>query len=226
MVGRMASEQTTWGTGVNAEAIAAWDGPLFDRFVRFRHIVTTGLGSHGDEALRLYPPQAGERVLDIGCGFGDTTQQIAALVGPEGEAVGVDAAPRFIEAAVSEAAEAQVRNARFAGRRRRAGAARRAALRPRVLPLRDDVLRQPRRGAAQRARRARARRRADDGRVAAAGRQRVALPRAADRRAVRAAPRGVRRAHLRARPVLDGGRRHDERRPAARRLHRHRLPSL
>ena len=89
----MASEQTTWGTGVNAEAIAAWDGPLFDRFVRFRDIVTTGLGGHGDEALRLYPPQVGERVLDIGCGFGDTTQQIAALVGPDGEAVGVDAAP-------------------------------------------------------------------------------------------------------------------------------------
>ena len=60
----------------------------------------------------------------------------------------------------------------------------------------------------------------------AAGRQRVALPRAADRRAVRAAPRGVRRAHLRTRPVLDGGRRHDERRPAARGLQRHRLPSL
>ena len=113
MVGRMANEQTTWGTGVNAEAIAAWDGPLFDRFVGFRHIVTDGLGGHGDEALRLYPPQAGERVLDIGCGFGDTTQQIAALVGPEGEAVGVDAAPRFIETAVSEAAEAQVGNARF-----------------------------------------------------------------------------------------------------------------
>jgi ubiquinone/menaquinone biosynthesis C-methylase UbiE len=109
----MASEKTTWGTEVNAEAIAAWDGPLFDRFVRFRHILTTGLAIHGDEALRLYPPQAGERVVDIGCGFGDMTQQIAALVGPEGEAIGVDAAPRFIDAAVSEAAEAEVRNARF-----------------------------------------------------------------------------------------------------------------
>ena len=99
--------------GDNAEAIQAWDGPLFDRFVRFRDIVTTGLGNHGEEALRLFPPQPGQRVVDIGCGFGDTTQRIAGLVGPEGEAVGVDAAPRFIEAAALEAAEAGMSNARF-----------------------------------------------------------------------------------------------------------------
>jgi ubiquinone/menaquinone biosynthesis C-methylase UbiE len=97
----------------NAEAIAAWDGPLYDRFVRFREIVTSGLGRHGEEALRLYPPAPGERVLDIGCGFGDTTQAIAALVGPGGEAVGVDAAPRFIEAALQEAREAGTGNLRF-----------------------------------------------------------------------------------------------------------------
>jgi ubiquinone/menaquinone biosynthesis C-methylase UbiE len=97
----------------NAEAIAAWDGPLYDRFVRFRDLVTRGLGAHGEAALRLYPPLPGERVLDVGCGFGDTTQRIAELVGPDGEAVGIDAAPRFIETARHEAAEAHVDNVRF-----------------------------------------------------------------------------------------------------------------
>ena len=110
----MTAAQTRWGAGANAEAIQAWDGPLYDRFVRFRHIVTTGLGTHGTAALRFAPPRPGERVLDIGCGFGDTTQEIAALVGPEGEAVGVDAAARFIETATREAAEAGVANVRFA----------------------------------------------------------------------------------------------------------------
>ena len=109
----MSSSATKWGPGPNAEAIQAWDGPLFERFVRFREIVTTGLGAHGEEALRLYPPGPGQRVLDIGCGFGDTTQRIAGLVGDSGEALGVDAAARFIEAARSEAAEAGVSNARF-----------------------------------------------------------------------------------------------------------------
>jgi SAM-dependent methyltransferase len=80
----------------NEEAIEAWDGPLYDRFVRFRHLLTTG-----------------ERVLDVGCGFGDTTQQLARLVGPSGSVLGVDAAPRFVATAQAEAEQAGVSNVRF-----------------------------------------------------------------------------------------------------------------
>lgn len=97
----------------NEEAIQAWNGPLFDRFVQFREIVTTGLSSHGEAALALYPPQAGQQVLDVGCGFGDASQALAELVGPGGEVVGVDVAERFVEASRSEAAEAGVENVRF-----------------------------------------------------------------------------------------------------------------
>jgi SAM-dependent methyltransferase len=68
---------------------------------------------HGEEALRLVPPQPGDRVLDIGCGFGDTTQHLAQLVGQSGEAVGVDASPRFIATATEEARQAGISNARF-----------------------------------------------------------------------------------------------------------------
>ncbi len=110
----MGTAETKWDEGTNAEAIQAWDGPLFDRFLRFRHLLTGGLGMHGEEALRLVPPQPGQRALDIGCGFGDTTLTIAGLVGPEGEAVGVDAAARFIEEGRRDAQEAGVVNARFA----------------------------------------------------------------------------------------------------------------
>ena len=109
----MATSETRWGPGENAEAINAWDGPLFDTWLRFRHIVTTGLGAHGDAALALVPPQPGQRVLDIGCGLGDTTQQIAGIVGASGEAVGVDAAENFISMATAETEEAGVDNARF-----------------------------------------------------------------------------------------------------------------
>jgi SAM-dependent methyltransferase len=97
----------------NLEAQEAWNGVLFDRFVEYRDIVIGGLGLFGDEAMRVRPPKTGDRVLDVGCGFGDTTQQLAALTGPTGSALGVDIAPRFIEQAQAEAAEAGVENARF-----------------------------------------------------------------------------------------------------------------
>jgi ubiquinone/menaquinone biosynthesis C-methylase UbiE len=97
----------------NEEAIRAWNGPLFDRFVQFRDIVTTGLSSHGEAALALYPPQPGQQVLDVGCGFGDASQYIAGLVGTGGEVVGVDVAERFVEASQADAAEAGVENVRF-----------------------------------------------------------------------------------------------------------------
>lgn len=98
----------------NAEATEAWDGPLHDRFLRFREIITTGLGAHGEVALSLYAPQAGQRVLDIGCGFGDATQRIAELVGPTGSVVGVDVAPRFVDSAREDAARAGAANVSFA----------------------------------------------------------------------------------------------------------------
>jgi SAM-dependent methyltransferase len=97
----------------NEEAIEAWDGPLYERFVRFRHLLADGLGVHGDEALRMVAPAPGERALDVGCGFGDTAQQLAELVGADGSVLGVDAAPRFIETAREEAAQAGVRDVRF-----------------------------------------------------------------------------------------------------------------
>jgi SAM-dependent methyltransferase len=97
----------------NEEAIEAWNGPLFDRFVRFRHVLTGGLGAHGERAIALTAPQPGERVLDVGCGFGDTALRIAELVGPEGSVLGVDAAERFIEASREEAAAAKAENVSF-----------------------------------------------------------------------------------------------------------------
>jgi SAM-dependent methyltransferase len=101
-------------SSADSEAIEAWDGPLFERFVQYRHIVVAGLGGHGDEAMRLHPPEMGDRILDLGCGFGDTTRRLASLAGPAGLAVGVDASRRFIDAATREAHEAAVDNVRFA----------------------------------------------------------------------------------------------------------------
>lgn len=97
----------------NREATEAWSGPLFETFVRFRDLVTGGLGAHGETAMRAHPPRQGDKVVDLGCGFGDTTQWLAGLVGKSGEVVGIDVSQPFIETARKEAEEAGVENVRF-----------------------------------------------------------------------------------------------------------------
>ncbi len=98
----------------NREATEAWSGPLFERFVQYRDLVAGGLGAHGDAAMAAYPPRSGDRVVDLGCGFGDTTQRLAELVGADGDALGVDVSEPFIELARREAEEAGAANVRFA----------------------------------------------------------------------------------------------------------------
>ncbi len=98
---------------MNEEAVEAWSGVLFDRWLAFRDVVTTQLAPFSEQALRDHPPAAGARVLDIGCGLGDTTLRLAELVGPEGEVVGIDAGDRFVEYARSEAAAAGAANVSY-----------------------------------------------------------------------------------------------------------------
>jgi len=97
----------------NEEATEAWSGVLFDRFVQYRELIVDSLARFGDAAMKMHPPEPGDRVLDIGCGFGDATQQLAALVGPGGEALGVDVSEPFIEASIAEAKKAGVGNVDF-----------------------------------------------------------------------------------------------------------------
>lgn len=77
----------------NAVIIEAWDGVLFEKFSRFRYIFTEGLAAHGTAAIDRIKPQKGESVIDIGCGFGDGTAELAAITG---NARGIDCAPNFI----------------------------------------------------------------------------------------------------------------------------------
>ncbi len=97
----------------NTIPIEAWNTILFDKFCRFRFVLTDGLSDHSDELLRRRPFPVASKVLDVGCGFGDTTQLIARQVGPDGIAIGVDCAPNFVNAAKNEALRAGVKNVSF-----------------------------------------------------------------------------------------------------------------
>jgi len=83
----------------NSDAIEAWNTVLFDKFLRYRDVLVTNLGLHGSRGMDRLAPRVNDRIVDLGCGFGDTSIELARRVGPTGRVVGVDAAPRFIDAA-------------------------------------------------------------------------------------------------------------------------------
>jgi 2-polyprenyl-3-methyl-5-hydroxy-6-metoxy-1,4-benzoquinol methylase len=97
----------------NTIPIEAWNTVLFEKFCRFRYLLSHGLAGHSDEFFGRKSYPAGARVLDVGCGFGDTTRSIAAQIGPGGHAVGVDCAQNFIDLAARETAEASINNVSF-----------------------------------------------------------------------------------------------------------------
>jgi SAM-dependent methyltransferase len=95
------------------EVARAWNGVLFDKWVRFKHLLTAGLSAHGEAIVARRPPQPSWRVLDLGCGFGDMTLQLAEGLNSGGQAVGVDVAQNFVDASTRDAAEAGRANATF-----------------------------------------------------------------------------------------------------------------
>lgn len=97
----------------NVEATEAWSGPLFELFVEYRELTGAGLGAHGDAALQLSAPRPGDRVVDLGCGFGETTLRLAAMVGEEGSALGIDVSEPFLELARKEVEGAGVGNVEY-----------------------------------------------------------------------------------------------------------------
>jgi ubiquinone/menaquinone biosynthesis C-methylase UbiE len=97
----------------NDVIVEAWNTVLFEKFVRFRHVLTTGLSGHSVECFRRHPPPKGAAVLDVGCGFGDTTLELARKVGPSGTATGVDCSEKFVLEARRDARIAGQENALY-----------------------------------------------------------------------------------------------------------------
>lgn len=97
----------------NEEAVRAWDTVLYERWKQNRKVFVGALDEVTEDLFERFPPPRGGRCIDVGCGFGETTQRMAELVGGDGFALGTDSSPRFIEDARREAAEAGVDNVEF-----------------------------------------------------------------------------------------------------------------
>ncbi len=97
----------------NDVVVEAWNTILFDKFSRFKHLLIDGLSAHSDTFFGRHQYPEGSRVLDVGCGFGDSALRIAAQVGSTGAVVGVDCAQNFVGAAEQTASDNGAENVSF-----------------------------------------------------------------------------------------------------------------
>lgn len=88
----------------NSEQIAEWNGAVGQRWVAMQREFDRIVVPFGDAALKVASPQPGERVIDVGCGCGDTSIEIARIVGKAGAVLGVDVSTPMLDVARSRTA--------------------------------------------------------------------------------------------------------------------------
>jgi SAM-dependent methyltransferase len=96
----------------NSEQQVFWNqaGPVW---VAYQERLDRQIGPHGERALAALAAVPGERVLDIGCGCGDSSLALAERVAPGGHVLGLDLSEPMLARARERAAIAGLSNLSF-----------------------------------------------------------------------------------------------------------------
>ncbi len=129
----------------NDAQIDYWNSTVGETWAKWQHQLDRQIDPLGREALRVLAPRPGEHILDIGCGCGQTSLELAAAVSPAGSVVGVDISRPMLDVArarlrASPGTAGRVQTGRCPGR-----GARRSRVRRRIFAVRRHVLRRSRR---------------------------------------------------------------------------------
>ena len=87
------------GEAANQAQIDYWNTLAGLVWVRFQAQLDRQIEPLGQAAMEALAPVPGERILDIGCGCGQTTLTLAARVAPGGAVLGVDISEPMLEVA-------------------------------------------------------------------------------------------------------------------------------
>lgn len=90
-----------------------WNTVLVPKFVKWKHIIVDGLTLHSAKVFPSLTVREGDKVVDAGCGFGDTAIELARLVGPTGSVLAIDCCDGFLEYGRRDAEAAGIANIRF-----------------------------------------------------------------------------------------------------------------
>lgn len=96
----------------NELQIKDWNGPVGERWAAEQETMDAEIRPFGEAAMAAARVRAGERVLDVGCGCGDTSLALAQMAGPAGGVTGLDVSAPML--AVARRRAAGVANLSFA----------------------------------------------------------------------------------------------------------------
>jgi len=101
-------------TPQNAAQLEFWNGPTGQRWERLQRPIEAYLRPFAEATIKVLAPKPGERVVDVGCGAGDTTLMLADRVQAHGFVLGVDISHLLLQRATARAAITPEYPVRFA----------------------------------------------------------------------------------------------------------------
>ena len=98
---------------INQEQKEFWNEKKGKIWVSLESNIDKMLGPLGHHAIKILNPKSGEKILDIGCGTGSTSQSLSKLVGENGLITGIDISEPILRFAKNQLENRNIKNIDF-----------------------------------------------------------------------------------------------------------------